>query len=75
MQSFTLLKTLNQKCEEPNGTPYSIRALIPGQQFSIDIYPIGDTNRNNGLSTHFLFDIRTTCSIINCVTNTEIKKT
>ena len=75
MQPFALLKSLNQESEEPNDTPYSFRAVIPVQQFSNDIFPIGDTKRNNGLSPHFLIDIRATCSIINCVTITEIKQT
>ena len=49
---------------------------MPGQHFFIDIfqYSVGDTNKNNGLSTQFLIDTGATCSIINCDTFTEIEK-
>ena len=49
---------------------------MPGKHFFIELfqYAVGDTNKNNGLSTQFLIDTGATCSIINCDTFTEIKK-
>ena len=42
--------------------------------FELFQYAVGDTNKNNGLSTQFLIDTGATCSIINCDTFTEIEK-
>ena len=49
---------------------------MPGHHFFIELfqYTVGDTNKNNGLSTQFLIDTGATCSNINCDTFTEIKK-
>ena len=74
MQSFKLIKTTNQESEDPNDTPHTSGAATPGQHFFIEPfqYAVGDTNKNNGLSTEFLNDTGETCSIINCDTFTEI---
>ena len=52
------------------------RAGKPGQHFFIELfhYAVGDTNKNNGLSTQFLIDTGATCSFINCDTFIEIEK-
>ena len=52
------------------------RAGKPGQHFFIELfhYAVGDTNKNNGLSTQFLIDTGATCSFINCDFFTEIEK-
>ena len=49
---------------------------MPGQHFFIELfqYAVGDTNKNNGLSTQFLIDTGAMCSISNCDTFTEIEK-
>ena len=77
MQSFTLIKSPNQESEDPNDTPHTSRAGMPGQHFFIELfqYAVGDTNKNNGFSTQFPIDTGATCSIINCGTFTEIEKT
>ena len=74
MQSFKLIKSPNQESEDRNDTPHTSRAGTPGQHFLIEVfqYAVGDTNKNNGLSTQFLIDTGTTCSIINCDTFAEI---
>ena len=76
MQSFKLIKSPNQEREDPNDIPHTSRAGMPGQHFFIELfqYAVGDTNKNNGLSSQFLIDTGATCSIINCDTFTEIKK-
>ena len=76
MQSFQLITSPNQESEGPIDTPHTSRAGMLGQPFFIDIfyYAVGDTNRNNGLSTQFLIETGATCSIINCETFTEIEK-
>ena len=76
MQSFKLIKSPNQENEDPNDIPHTSRAGMPGQHFFIELfqYAVGDTNKNNGLSTQFLIDTGATCSIINCDTFTEIEK-
>ena len=76
MQSFKLIKSPNQESEDPNDIPHTSRAGMPGQHFFIELfqYAVGDTNKNNGLSTQFLIDTGATCSIINCDTFTEIEK-
>ena len=76
MQSFKLIKSPNQESEDPNDIPHTSRAGMPAQQFFIELfqYAVGDTNKNNGLSTQFLIDTGATCSIINCDTFTEIEK-
>ena len=76
MQSFKLIKSPNQESEDPNDSPHTSRAGMPGQHFFIELfqYAVGDTNKNNGLSTQFLIDTGATCSIINCDTFTEIEK-
>ena len=76
MQSFKLIKSPNQESEDPNDFPHTSRAGMPGQHFFIESfqYAVGDTNKNNGLSTQFLIDTGATCSIINCDTFTEIEK-
>ena len=49
---------------------------MPGQHSFIDFfqYAVGDTNKNNGLSTQLLIDTGATCSIVNCDTFTQIGK-
>ena len=49
---------------------------MTGQNFFIEVfqYAVGKTNKNNGLSTQFLFDTGATCSNINCHTFAEIKQ-
>ena len=76
MQSFKLIKSPNPESEDPNDIPHTSRAGMPGQHFFIELfqYAVGDTNKNNGLSTQFLIDTGATCSIINCHTFTEIEK-
>ena len=76
MQSFKLIKPPNQGSEDPIDTPHTSRAEMPGQHFFIELfqYAVGDTNKNNGLSTQFLIDTGATCSIINCDTFTQIEK-
>ena len=76
MQSFKLIKSPNQESEDPNDTPHTSGAGMPGQHFSIELfqYAVLDTNKNNGLSTQFLIDTGATCSIIDCDTFTEIEK-
>ena len=67
MQSFKLIKSPNQESADPNDTPHTSRAGMPGQHFFIELfqYTIGDTNENNGLSTQFLIATGAPCSIIN----------
>ena len=76
MQSFQIIKAPNQGSEDPNDTPHTSRAGIPGQHFSIDLfqYAVGDTIKSFGLSTQFLNDVGATCSIINCDLFAEIEK-
>ena len=76
MQSLKLIKSLNQASEDPNDTPHTARAGMPGQHFLIELlqYAVGDTNKNNGLSTQFPIDTGATCSIINCDTFAETEK-
>ena len=76
MQSFKLIKFPNQESENPNSTPHTSRAGLPGHQFFIEIfqYAVRDTKKNNGLSTQFLIDTGATCSIINCDTFAEFEK-
>ena len=75
MQSFKLIKSPKQESEDPNDTPHTSRAGMPGEQIFIEIfqYAVGDTNKNNVLSTQFLFDAGATCSIISCDTFAEIE--
>ena len=75
MQSFKLIKSPNQGNEDPIDTLHTSRAGMPGEHFFIGIfqYAVGDTNQKNGLSTQFLIDTGTTCSIINCDTFAEIE--
>ena len=77
MQSFKLHKSPNQESEDPNDTPHTSRAAMPGQHFFTELfqYAVGDTIKNIGLSTQFLIDTVATCSIVNCDTFTEIEKT
>ena len=74
MQSFKLIKSPNQKSEDPNDTSHTSRAGMPGQHFFIELfqYAVGDTNKNNGFQ--FLIDTGATCSIINCDTFAETEK-
>ena len=76
MQSFKLIKSPNQESEDPNDTPHTSGAGMPGQHFLIELfqYPVGDTQKNNGLSTQFLIDTGAKFSIIECVTFVMIKK-
>ena len=73
MKPFKLIKSPSQESEDPNDIPHTSRAGMPGH-FFIELfqYAVGDTNKNNGLSTQFLIDTGATCSIINCDTLTEI---
>ena len=65
MQSFKLIKCSNQEDADPNDTPHTSRAGMPGQHIFIGLfqYAVGDANKNNGLSTQFLTDTGATCSI------------
>ena len=76
MQSFKLIKSPNQENEDPNDTPHTSRAGMPGQHFLIELfqYAVGDTKKNIGLSTQFLIDTGATCSNINYDTLTENEK-
>ena len=75
MQSFKLIKSPNQESEDPNDTPHTSGAGMPGQHFiELFQYAVGDTNENNGISIQFLIDTGATCSIINCDTFAEIEK-
>ena len=76
MQSFKLIKSPNKESEDPNDTPHSSRGGMPRQYFFIEVfqYTLGDTNKNNGLSTQFLINTGATFSIINCDAFTEIGK-
>ena len=49
---------------------------MPGQTFFNELFQnaVGDTNKNNVLSTHFLIDTGAMCSIINCDKFAEIEK-
>ena len=76
MQSFKLIKSLNQESEEPNDTPHTFRAGMLGQLFFIELfqYAVGDTYQNNRLGTQMLVDTVAICSFINSYTFTEIEK-
>ena len=76
MQSYKLIKSPNQEREDQNDTPHTSRAGMPSQHFPIELfqYAVGNTSKNNGLSTQFLIDTGARCSIINCDTFTEIEK-
>ena len=76
MQFLKLIKAPEQESEEPNDTPHTSRAGMPGQHFLIESfqYAVGDTNKNNDLSTQSLIDTGATCSIVNCDKLTEIEK-
>ena len=37
MQSFNIIKSPNQECEDPNDTPHTFRAGMPGQHFFIEL--------------------------------------
>ena len=76
MQSFKLIKSLNQGSEDPNDTLHTSRAAMAGKQFFIDLfqYAVGDTIKNNGFRTQFFINTGATGSIINCDIFAEIKK-
>ena len=76
MESLKLIKSPNQEIEDPKNTSHTSRAGMPGQLFLTEFfqYAVGDTNKNNGLSTRFLIETGATCSFINCDTFAEIEK-
>ena len=75
MQSLKLIKSPNQESEDPKDT-HTSRARNLSQHFFIEIfqYAVGDTYKNNDLSTQFMMDTGARCSIINCYAYTEIEK-
>ena len=75
MQSFKIINSPNRESQEPNDTLHTSRTGISGQIFfELFQYVVGDTNKNNGLSSQFLNDTGATCSFINRETFREIKK-
>ena len=76
MQLLKQIKSANRKSEEPDDTPQTSRAGVPGQHFVIEFfqYAVRDTKRKISLSTQFLVDTGAPRSIINCDTLTQIRK-
>ena len=76
MECFKPIRSLNRENEDPNDTPHTSGARMPGQHFLIDLlqYAVGDTNKNHGLSIQFFIDTGATCSIISCDTSAGFEK-
>ena len=76
MQSFKLMKSPNQKARIQITLLTHLELECPANTFSIDLfqYAVGDTNDDNCLSIQFLSATRATCSIINCDTFIETKR-
>ena len=56
MQSFEVIKSPNQKSEDPIDTPHTSTAGTPSQHFFIDLfqYAAGDGNKKMALALSFL---------------------
>ena len=67
----------SQESGEPKDTPQTSRAELSDQHFFIEVYQnaVGDTIKNNDLSTQCFNDTGATCSNSNCDTLTVIEKT